>query len=79
MQPYKIKNLKLLLFKTNIDMLTDHEKIGGVLDLELKIIKWTLLQEPEFTVLSVLCSGLTKDSIETIVASHGFECEFWEG
>lgn len=71
--------MKILLFKTNIDIKTDHATVSDLLDSEKRIMRWDLGNEDEFTVLFVMCSGLTEHTIEEMIKSLGFECEFWQG
>ena len=70
--------MKILLFKTNIDISKDKEKVAALLDIEKKVMNWSLENEDEFTVLLIMCSGLTENQIETIVSSIGFACVFWD-
>jgi len=69
--------MKIVLFKTNIDIIKDKDIIAGLLDNEKRIMKWELLNEPGFTVLSVLYSGLISNEIEQKISALGFECEVW--
>jgi len=69
--------VKIVLFKTNIDIIKDKDIIAGLLDNEKRIMKWELLNEPGFTVLSVLYSGLISNEIEKKISALGFECEVW--
>ena len=69
--------MDVLLFKTNIDSVANEEQIAQVFDKEKRIRNWQLINDDDFTTLTVLSSGITQDKIEEMIRSIGFECEYW--
>jgi hypothetical protein len=66
---------EVLVFKTNILLVEDVEKIGHVLTSESNITRWSIDRDDIDKVLRIECGQLQPEAVIKLLRDAGFECE----